>query len=599
MHENTIPFVFKRTVDAHRDRIAIRSKEFGIWHDITWGDYYDNVKYVAQGLISLGFKKSDRVAIIGDNSKEWVYVDMAAFCTGGVTVGIYSTNSFDQCQFIIEHSDSRFFFVENEEQLDKWLLFRDKTPTLEKVIVWDLKGLRDFSDPMLMSFNDLVEMGKKGEAERPGLIEKMMDDVKPEDHALFIYTSGTTGRPKGAILNHRNVSWIGSAMTDANPVRITDEVLSFLPLCHIFEQMFTVLIHVTHGYTVNFIENLETVSDNMKEVSPTVGYAVPRIWEKYYSMITIKMSDATLFKRIIFKGAMMIGEAYIRRKEKNGVPFYLRALYALADLAVFRKLKERLGFERMRMAFSGAAPISPGVLRFFNLIGLQLLEGYGQTEGTGVTSANRENHAKIGTVGPPLPNVECKIAEDGEILVKSPGVFQGYHKDPAVTAETLIDGWLHTGDTGEIDEDGYVKITGRKKDIIITSGGKNITPQFIEGKLVFSPYINDAIVIGDKRHFLTAIIVLDEENAVKYAQDRKLQFSTYRDLAQHPEIVKLIHEEVEKANRELSRVEQVKKFTILPHKLYEEEGDVTPTMKVKRAFINKKYSDLINGMYRS
>ncbi len=597
MHQNTIPYIFMNTVERLHDRVAIRSKEFGIWHDISWNDYYKNVRYVAQGLCSLGYKKGDRVAIIGDNCKEWIFIDMAVLCTGGATVGIYSTNAWDQCQYIINHSDARFFFIENEEQLDKWLSFKDNEPGLEKVIIWDLKGVKDFRDPRLMSFDELIETGRMLDEKNPGLVPGLMDDVKPEDHALYIYTSGTTGRPKGAILNHRNVSWIGGGMNVATEVTIDDEVLSFLPLCHIFEHMFSVFIHVTHGYILNFIENLETVSDNMKEVSPTVGYAVPRIWEKYHSSIIINMSDATFFKRLIFKLSMKTGRAYISAKDMKKIPIYLKFLYALAGFAVFRKLKERLGFDRMRIAFTGAAPISPGVLEFFNIIGVRLLEGYGQTEGTGVTSTCRNNNSRIGTVGLPLPGVECKIDSDGEILVKSPGVFQGYHKDPETTASTLIDGWLHTGDTGEIDGDGYLKITGRKKDIIITSGGKNITPQFIEGKLVFSPYINDAIVIGDARNYLTAIIVLDEENAVKFAQDNKIQFSTYRDLAQNPEIIKLIDKEVDKANRDLSRVEQVKKFTILPTKLYEEEGDVTPTMKVKRAFINKKYSDLIEKMY--
>ncbi len=599
MTMDTVPRVFMNSVNLYGDRVALRHKEFGIWRDISWNDYYKNSRYIAQALISMGLKKGDRVAIIGDNCPEWVFANMGVLLAGGATVGVYATNAWDQCQYVINHSDSKFFFMENEEQLDKWLQFKDNAPLLEKAIVWDLKGLRGFKDPKLMTFDEVLEIGKKLDSENSRLIPESIDSITPQDNALFIYTSGTTGRPKGAILTHKNAVWIGEAMALNNNINDKEEVLSFLPLCHIFEHMMTVFVHVRHGYTVNFVENLDTITDNMREISPTIGYAVPRIWEKYYSSVVIKMSDATLLKRIFFKTAMSIGTRYINLlEERRPIPVYISILYSLLYFAVFRKLRERLGFERMRLAYSGAAPISPGVLTFFNIIGVRLLEGYGQTEGTGVTAVNIPENAKIGTVGPPLNGVEVRIGDDGEILVRSPGVFSGYYKDPETTATTLRDGWLHSGDVGMLDDDGRVIITGRLKDIIINASGKNITPQYIEGKLVFSPYINDAIVIGDRRSYITAIIVLDEDNVVKYAQDNKIQYSYYSDLAKNSAINNLIQQEIDKANSELSRVEQIKKFAILPHKLYEEEGDVTPTMKVKRKFINEKYKDLINEMYR-
>jgi long-chain acyl-CoA synthetase len=313
----------------------------------------------------------------------------------------------------------------------------------------------------------------------------------------------------------------------------------------------------------------------------------------------IKMSDATWFKKIVFYLALKIGQrrATLKMNFKN-VPFYFEALYRIAYFSVFRKLKERLGFDRMRVAISGAAPISPDILHFFQSIGVNLVEGYGQTEGTGVTCVSRMGRVKFGTVGPPLSGIEVKIAEDGEILVKSPGVFKGYFKNPDATCETVRDGWLYSGDVGLIDEDGFLKITDRKKDIIVTAGGKNITPQYIENKLKFSPYINDAVVIGDRRKFLVSLIMIDEDNVVKYAQDNKIQFSTYKDLTKAPEILKLIQGELDKVNETLSRVEQVKKFTILPKKLYEEDGEVTPTMKVKRKYVNEAFKDLIEGMYK-
>ena len=599
MSLETTPRVFRQAVKKYGDRVAMRKKEYGLWHNISWNEYYTLAKYVGTALISMGLQKGDCVSIIGDNCPEWVIIDLGIQCAGGVAVGVYSTNAWPQVEYVIQNSDSRFFFVENEEQLDKWLHFRDNVASLKKVIVWDLEGLRHFDDPMVMTYDDLLGLGRNITEKDPNLVENRIDEVAPEDLSVLVYTSGTTGPPKGAMLSHRNVTWMGRAITKDSPVYDTDEVMSFLPLCHIFERLFSVFVHITHGYTVNFIESPDTVTDNMREISPTVGYAVPRIWEKYLSAVYIRMSDATWLKRLVFGIALRTGQkrATLSMNFKP-VPFYLEVLYQLAHFAVFRKLKQRLGFDRLRVAYSGAAPISPDVLHFFQSIGVNLIEGYGQTEGTGVTCASRIDKVKLGTVGPPLPETEVKIAEDGEILVRSPGVFKGYYKNPEATKETIKDGWLYSGDVGELDEDGYLKITDRKKDIIVTAGGKNITPQYIENKLKASSYINDAVVIGDNRRFITSLIMIDEDNVVKYAQDNKIQFSTYKDLTQSPDIIKLIQGEVNKVNEALSRVEQVKKFTMLPKKLYEEDGEVTPTMKVKRKYVNEAFSDLIDAMYK-
>jgi len=596
----TTPQIFKDTVNKYGDRVAMRKKEYGLWHDISWNEYYTLAKHIGSALISMGLEKGDRVSIIGDNCPEWVIIDVGVQCAGGVAVGIYSTNAWPQVEYVIQNSESKFFFVENEEQLDKWLHFRDKVPFLKKVIVWDLEGLRHFKDPMVMTYNEILEKGRLIVEKDSNFFERRMAEVTPDDLSMLIYTSGTTGPPKGAMLTHSNLTYMGQAITTDNPMYDTDEVMSFLPLCHIFEQLFSVLGHIENGYIVNFIESPDTVTDNMIEVSPTVGYAVPRIWEKYLSAVYIKMSDATWFKKLVFSAAFKLGKkrASLMMDFKK-VPFYLKVLYQLAYLAVFRKLKERLGFDRLRIAYSGAAPISPDVLHFFQSIGVNLIEGYGQTEGTGVTCVSRAGRVKFGAVGPPLTGTEIKIAEDGEILVKSPSVFKGYYNDPESTAEALKDGWLYSGDIGQIDEDGYLKITDRKKDIIVTAGGKNITPQYIENKLKFSSYINDAVIIGDKRKFITSLIMIDEDNVVKYAQDHKVQFSTYKDLTQDPEIIKLIQGEVNKVNDTLARVEQIKKFTILPKKLYEEDGEVTPTMKVKRKYVNEAFGDIIDNMYKS
>jgi long-chain acyl-CoA synthetase len=500
---------------------------------------------------------------------------------------------------VVHHSDARFLFVENEEQLDKWLHFQENTPLLEKVIVWDTEGLHQFSHERVMTFKELKQLGETFLLEAPEAFENRAGMVTPADTAVLVYTSGTTGPPKGAMLSHENVTWMAEAVDKGNKIFDSDEVLSFLPLCHIFERLFSVFAHITHGYTVNFVEKPDTVTDNMKEVSPTVGYAVPRIWEIYYSAIYIRMADATWFKRLVYGIAQKVGSRRADLKmDFKSVPVWLEFLYRLAYLAVFRKLRERLGFDRMRVAYSGAAPISPDVLKFFQSIGVNLIEGYGQTEGTGVTCISRAGRVKCGTVGPPLPGVELKIAEDGEILIKAPSVFTGYFKDAGASKKTIIDGWLYSGDVGELDEEGFLRITDRKKDIIVTAGGKNITPQYIENKLKASPYVNDAVVIGDKRKFVTGLIMIDEDPVIKYAQDNKIQFSTYRDLTESDDIKQLIQQTVAAVNATLSRVEQVKKFTILPKKLYEEDGEVTPTMKVKRNHINEAFRDLIEAMYR-
>ena len=594
----TVPTKFKAAVARWGDRVAMRKKEFGLWHDITWNDYDRRVSQVAYALMSLGLQKGDCASIIGDNCPEWVYADLGIQCCGGATVGVYSTNAWQQVEYVVTNSDSKFLFVENEEQLDKWLHFRDRAPKLKKVIVWDTEGLRQFKDPMVTTFDHLLELGAKVEQENPDTLDQIIREIGPEDLSVLIYTSGTTGPPKGAMLTHRNCVWMGSAITSNNPMYDNDAIMSFLPLCHIFEQLFTILAHFDVGHIVNFIESLDTVTENMVEISPTVGHAVPRIWEKYYSAIMIRMADATWFKRLVFGWAINLGKKRASlMMEFKPIPAALGLQYKLAHFAVFRKLKERLGFDRIRVAYSGAAPIAPEILHFFHSIGVNLVEGYGQTEGTGVTTTSKIGEVKFGTVGVPLEGVEIKIADDGEILVKSPGVFKGYFKNPEATAETIVDGWLHSGDVGTIDNEGYLTITDRKKDIIVTAGGKNITPQYIENKLKASLYINDAVVIGDKRKFLSCLIMIDEDNVFKYAQDNKIQFSTYKDLARNTEINQLVEREIKKVNETLARVEQVKKFTILPKKLYEEDGEVTPTMKVKRKFINEAFADLIEAMY--
>ncbi|MFH0822817.1 MAG: AMP-binding protein [Pseudomonadota bacterium] len=595
----TVPAMFFDMASRNPDKTALRYKYQGTWRDITWSDYLTRVRYTALGLCSLGVTPGDRVSVIGENRPEWLFTDLGSMSLGAVTVGIYTTSAASQCEFIVKHSGAKVYVAEDAEQLDKALTFRSSTPDLRWIVVVDDKGLRGFSDPMVIKFDDLLEMGRRMDEEHPRLFDEMSSKVKPEDTALIIYTSGTTGPPKGAVLSHENVTWTSWSIGEALPMGPADEVLSFLPLSHIAERMFSVFLPLRFGYAVNFTESTDTITENFREVSPTIIFAVPRIWEKYYSSIRIKIANATWFKRIAYGTAERIGKRYSESKlTSNKISVGLRILHSLADLLVFYKLRERLGFERCRIAVSGAAPISPDVLKYYHGIGVPLRQVYGQTEGSGPTCIHRGDLIEPQNVGPALPGVEVKVEEDGEILVRGGNVFMGYYNAPEATAETLTGGWLRSGDVGELDERGFLTITDRKKDLIITAGGKNIAPQNIENQLKFSPFINDAIVIGDRMKFLTALILLDEDNVIQYAQDHKIPFTTYESLAKSPEIIELIDREVQTVNQSLAHVETIKKFTIVPKKLYEEDGEVTPTMKVKRKYVNEKFGDLIKAMYK-
>ena len=595
---DTLPKALIGLAGAQPERVAMRHKELGIWQDIHWSGYLEKVRDVALGLHKLGVLKGDHVAIIGENQPEWLYSALGAMSAGATFVGIYTTNPVKECEYVVGHSGAVVYICEDEEQLDKALAFRQSTPVLRKMIVWDMEGLRDFHDPMVMSFDDLLALGRKAADEDPSLFDRLVAEGRGDDIAGIIYTSGTTGPPKGAMLAHEGYLWVGKKATEVSRGTRDDETISFLPLNHVYEQIYDLMVHLTIGHIINFTENTDTVMADMRDVSPTLFHAVPRIWEKYYSGIVLKMADATWFKRKAYKTALKIGGRYNDAKLARRSPSpFLGLAYHLAYFAVFRKLKERLGFDRVKIGFSGAAPISHNIMKYFQSIGIPIREGYGMTETTGITHMSDEQHFKLGTVGRALPETEVRIAEDGEILVRHKGIFKGYYRDEETTREALHDGWMHTGDVGEIDEEGFLKITDRKKDLIITAGGKNIAPQYIENLLKFSPYINDAVVIGDNRKFVSAIIVIDEENVVKFAQDQKVQFTTFATLTRTEEVVNLIQAEVNKVNAQLARVENIRKFRILDKKLYTEDGEVTPTMKVKRKFINVQYGDLIESMY--
>jgi long-chain acyl-CoA synthetase len=596
---DTVPGLFFAQASRRGRHVALRHKRFGIWHRITWEEYAAQVRLAAHALLALGVQRGERVALIGENRPEWVITDLGIQAVGGATTGIYTTSSPEQIHYILDHAGCRVFIVEGEEHLDKTLEIRGRLPHLEHIVVMDPEGLRTFHDPMVMMWDQFMAMGQDHMRRHPSALDERMAEIRPDDMAVLIYTSGTTGPPKGAMLTHRNIVWTTEVIDRANPVRPDDELLSYLPLSHIAERQFSVFLPIRWGYTVNFIENVDTVMQNFAEVEPTLVFGVPRIWEKIYSAVTLRIKENDFFKRWAYWAAIGLSYQAVRRRfARRTVPAWLRAAVWIGDQLVLRPLRRRLGLDRVRLAYSAGAPISPDLLLYFWALGVPIREIYGQTEDSGPTTMHQGDKIKLGTVGHPIPGVEVRIAEDGEILVRGPNVFAGYFRDPEATAAALKDGWLYSGDVGEFDEEGYLRITDRKKDLFITSAGKNIAPQYIENKLKASPYIHDAVCIGDRQRYIVALIVIDEENVTKWAQDRRLPFTTYSDLATNPDVRALIEHEVAEVNKTLSSPEQVRRFAILPRRMYAEEGDVTPTLKVKRKRIMEKYADVIAELYR-
>ncbi len=597
--EDTVPRYFVQQSAARGAKIAMREKKFGIWQAINWTDYAERARNTGLGLVALGLRRGETSAIIAENCPEWLYADIGAMGVGGVSTGIYTTDSAKQVEYIINDCQARFVFVENDEQLDKVLEVRERCPSLARIIVFDQEGLRDFSDPMVMGMSELLDLGARHAAAHPGLWGAEIARATPDDVAILIYTSGTTGPSKGAMLTHRNLMYSVHLGIPSFALSEGDEQLSFLPLCHIVERNLTVLHPLRTGATVNFAESLEAVPDNIRELQPDFFFGVPRIWEKFYSTISIRMKDATWFGRTAYRLALGIGlRVADARLGWRKVGLVDRALFWAADQLVLRNVKRAMGLDRARFCLSGAAPISPDLLRWLTAHGVNMNEGYGMTESTGIISVPLGGRIKLGKVGKPVPGVEVAIGEGGEILCRGPNVFLGYRNKPDKTEEVLAGGWLHTGDVGELDADGFLKITDRMKDIIITAGGKNITPSEIENQLKFSPFINDAVVIGDRRKYLSCLIMIDHENVVKFAQDNNVPFSNFTSLCRAPEVQDLISTEVERINRNFARVETIKQFRLIDQQLTAEDDELTPTMKLKRKFVNEKYRDLIESMYR-
>jgi long-chain acyl-CoA synthetase len=574
--------------ELYGDRIALREKILGVWKESSWREYWDNVCQVGRALEASGIQPGDHISILSGNRPEWLYADLGSQLIGARSVGIYQTNPTADVAYVLSHSRSRLVFCEDQEQVDKVIECAGETPLLERAVVFDPRGLQHYTDKRLESHDRFLERAAPPSTD---WATQKLAAIDPAACAMVVYTSGTTGQPKGAQLSSANVCPAADALAGLLAIGPEDSLLSYLPLCHVAEKIFTLFLPLASGAVVHFGEAIETVQADLMEVSPTIFLGVPRIWEKMYASIHLKMADSSWTKRTLFAWAT---------RPATGGPAWMRCLSSKSrDLLVLRPLQERLGLRRCRLPFSGAAPISEQMLRWYHDIGVPVLEAFGQTECAGVSHVNPPDAICFGSVGRIIPGMECRIAEDGEVLLFGSFVFLGYlHNEAATRATVDPEGWLHTGDVGRIDEAGYLHITGRKKEIIITAGGKNLSPERIENAMKVSPYIKEAVAIGDRRSFVSALVQIDWEAVSDWAGRQHLPHTDFMDLTSKEEVRKLVQDEVLRLNEQLARVEQVRSFRLLPKELHQDDGELTATQKVRRGQVCEIWSDLIEEMYR-
>ncbi len=596
MSEETIVAIFHDQVARLGDRTALkRRRDGGLWESISWNDYARAVKEFGLGLVSMGFEPGQAMSIFSNNRPEWHFADLGCMAVGGVTVPIYQTSAPDQIAYILNHSEARYIVCENEEFASKVLKLRDKLETIQKVIV--VEGSLD--DDLVVTFEEVRRAGRELDGQEPELYQERSSGVSPDDLATLVYTSGTTGMPKGAELTHGNIAWTVRSLRQVVKVNEYDRMLSFLPLSHILERLVSHFSQIANGTTTWFAESIDTLVRDLQDCQPTVMVAVPRVWEKAYNRIKEGIEESTGLRHTLATAAIDLGLRAVEAEQAGrSLGIWDSIRLAIFDKLVFSKIRSQLGMNSVRMAFSGAAPLNTEVCKFFHAIGIRIAEGYGQTEDCGPTSVNPPEKIKIGTVGPPIPGVEVKIADDGEILVKGGNVFRGYYKNPEATAETLVDGWLHSGDVGKLDDDGYLTITDRKKDLIITAGGKNVAPQELETRLQLAPIVDQAVVVGDGRKFLSALITLDAEAVEKWAAE-KGKSGSISDLVDDQDLLAEVQKVVDEVNSHFSSAESIKKFKVLDKPFTIDGGEITPTLKVRRRNIVQKYADLIEEMYSS
>lgn len=606
MTTTTLASLVKQRAENTPTLVAMREKRLGIWQDITWETYHDEACRVAHALAALGVEPHDRVAIHSENRPEWLYADAGIGALRAITVGLYPTNPAPEVAYLLNDSGAKILVAEDQEQVDKALAVEADCPALTHIVYIEARGVREYDHPKLMSYDTFISLGDEHRRAHPDFLNQHAADAKDDDPATLIYTSGTTGPPKGAILTHGNIAFAIKILVRSGgffdpPPDERDVSLSYLPLCHVAERAATIWTNAASGAVVHFAESIDTVQTNLREVQPTLFFAVPRIWEKIAASIYVKMSSASRLKRANFalwmKAAQFMGERIVNN-HGNHTPV-TRAIYAIGYPLFYRPLKDRIGMRKVRAAGSGAAPIAPDILQFFFGIGVPIYEIYGMTENAAIATVNRRGRVKIGTVGEPQDGTELKLDETtGEILTRHPANFVGYWQKDDATRDTLTaDGWLRTGDMGEWVDGTHLRIVDRIKDIIITAGGKNISPSEIENALKSSPYVKEAVVVGDKQPYLAALIGIELDTVANYAQRRRIPFTTYRDLTEKPEVLSLMQKVINDVNSRYARVEQIRKFRMIPKELDHEEGDLTATQKVKRSVMLASFAHLVDDMY--
>jgi long-chain acyl-CoA synthetase len=595
----TIPKLFLQSAKKYWDKkVAMREKEFGIWVPITWKEYYENVKRIALGMVSLGLEREDKVAMIGDNRPEALWTEMAAMCVGAVGIWLFQDSLIDEVSYIIDHSDAKLMVGEGQEEVDKCLRIKDKCPKMKKMIWDDPKGMRDYDDPILISLKEVMKIGEDLDKKESGLFEDMIMKGTGEDICLLFYTSGTTALPKGALLTHYNMLTMGQNLMRVDPYFETDDFVSYLPFAWIGEQMMSISCGIQAGFTLNFPEEPETAQENIREIGPHVMFAPPRVYEQMVRNVQVKYLDASWLKRKAYELAMNIGYQVADLKfSKKPIPWYWKTFHYLAYLSVQKKLKDHLGLSGIRDTYTGGAAMGPDHFRFFHSLGVNLKQIYGQTEIAGISVLHRDGDIKFDTVGIPLPETEVKITPEGEIISKSPSVFQGYYKMPEETAKTLREGWLYSGDTGFLDADGHLVVFDRTKDVMILNDGTKFAPQYLETRLKFSPYIKDVWAIGDQRSYVTCVVCIDYGVVGNWAEERNIAYTSYPELSQNPEVYELVKKEIIKMNRDLPPVAKIKKFVNLYKEFDADDDELTRTRKLRRAFVEDRYKNILAGLY--
>ena len=590
----------KEIAERFPEKIAFRNKEFGIWHQISYEDFWNQTQFVGHALKFYGVDVKDKVAIHSENRPEWIISDIAIQAIQSITVGLYPTNPSSEVKYLLGHSESKILFAEDQEQVDKVLEVIEDLPNLSKIVYFESRGITKYDNEKLISWDEFIEIGKEEYQKDPEFVARMQNNIKSEDTAIMIYTSGTTGPPKGSMLTHGNLEWVATQIPELSFTTGVDnpQFISYLPLSHVLGRLLDIIIGIHTMGTINFAESIDTVQTDLAEVQPSAFPAVPRILERMHAGAMVKMKDASRLKQIFFSAASKLGDITARRRLELGEnDLIAKVTNFFAQLLGFRALRKKLGLLNVDNALSGAAPIAPEILRFFMSLGVPIYEGYGMTENSAIATGNRPGKVKLGTVGVPQPGVELKLADDGEILIKHPGVFKGYFKNEEATKEVMdSDGWLYTGDVGEFDGE-FLKIVDRKKDIIITKGGKNVSPSEIENNVKTSPYIREAVVVGDDRKFISVLIGIEFDIVANWALRKNIPYTTYRNLSENEDVQELIWNEIKKANERTSSL-SIRKFRMITKELDHEDGDMTATQKVKRNVLMEKFSDLIEDMYK-